>query len=737
MRVKRMVEVGADIHEVIGLAWADDVTFEAIEQKLGLSEANVIALMRANLKPGSFRAWRKRVSGRKTKHREPFKRMLFSDAEICASACARACLSQSQEGVNPGLDAAFQNRSGICVSCFEWADAGPSQSWTPLSQEIFCAAYTQAASDLGHRPMGELRLYFGFSMVVLLGLALAMFGLWQLSGIQQQVSKASALSDNVIRALEISNNLQAIRRAILRYDFDADESSFEEAAHRETVTVDLLQAAAKATLSSERLTIYRNVEEIVVAMRAKREELGVAVKKMLESRETYFRAGDILTRDVADLLESARANSVDPTIIQGSTDLQAYMFLARTSGLRFLASRDPKHLEAFKENIERVQAQIDLLGIVELPEDIHKHLDSAKASYLNYITMFNLTSTNLMKSDALYNGDVRKLAIESLDQTEKALNMLRQDFNLVQASTSARITDTINIQVIVGGGAFLLGSLLAFFMARGISNPLVRLCAAMKSLAAGQFNVVLPGLQSKDEIGDIARAVEAFKVKAEEKSRIEAENVRKQHEVEAERETRAAEARQRLSDEQSGVVRRLAEALQSLAAGNLNVQLHDGFSETYAQIRDNFNEAVDRLRDTIGAVASSTGTLVEGMTEISAASNDLARRTEQQAAGLEETAAALDEMTATVKKSAEGAAHARSISAEADLNANQGAEIVGETVSAMDAIANNAMSEEAAQLSGLISQFQIGHGAASGRARSDQKRGESQSFEARRAGNGR
>ena len=723
------------------------------------------------------------------------------------------------------------------------------------------------------------RLYFGFSMVVLLGLALAMFGLWQLSGIQQQVSKASALSDNVIRALEISNNLQAIRRAILRYDFDADESSFEEAAHRETVTVDLLQAAAKATLSSERLTIYRNVEEIVVAMRAKREELGVAVKKMLESRETYFRAGDILTRDVADLLESARANSVDPTIIQGSTDLQAYMFLARTSGLRFLASRDPKHLEAFKENIERVQAQIDLLGIVELPEDIHKHLDSAKASYLNYITMFNLTSTNLMKSDALYNGDVRKLAIESLDQTEKALNMLRQDFNLVQASTSARITDTINIQVIVGGGAFLLGSLLAFFMARGISNPLVRLCAAMKSLAAGQFNVVLPGLQSKDEIGDIARAVEAFKVKAEEKSRIEAENVRKQHEVEAERETRAAEARQRLSDEQSGVVRRLAEALQSLAAGNLNVQLHDGFSETYAQIRDNFNEAVDRLRDTIGAVASSTGTLVEGMTEISAASNDLARRTEQQAAGLEETAAALDEMTATVKKSAEGAAHARSISAEADLNANQGAEIVGETVSAMDAIAkssaqisqiigvideiafqtnllalnagveaaragdagrgfavvasevrglaqrsadaakeikglisasaaqvgqgvklvaqtgealkrivdqvkqinmvvadiavgakeqsigldeinrtvnqmdqmtqqnaamaeesnasSNAMSEEAAQLSGLISQFQIGHGAASGRARSDQKRGESQSFEARRAGNGR
>jgi uncharacterized protein (TIGR03643 family) len=52
----------------IGMAWADDVSFEQIKQKLDLSEADTIDLMRTHLKPGSFRAWRKRVSGRKTKH---------------------------------------------------------------------------------------------------------------------------------------------------------------------------------------------------------------------------------------------------------------------------------------------------------------------------------------------------------------------------------------------------------------------------------------------------------------------------------------------------------------------------------------------------------------------------------------------------------------------------------------------------------------------------------------------
>ena len=61
-------------NQVIRLAWADRVTFEDIEKKTGLNEAKVIKLMRSALKPSSFRLWRKRVSGRKTKHFKLFKR---------------------------------------------------------------------------------------------------------------------------------------------------------------------------------------------------------------------------------------------------------------------------------------------------------------------------------------------------------------------------------------------------------------------------------------------------------------------------------------------------------------------------------------------------------------------------------------------------------------------------------------------------------------------------------------
>jgi len=58
----------ADIERIIEMAWEDDVPFDAIEAQYGLKEQQVIELMRSHLKPSSFKMWRKRVTGRKTKH---------------------------------------------------------------------------------------------------------------------------------------------------------------------------------------------------------------------------------------------------------------------------------------------------------------------------------------------------------------------------------------------------------------------------------------------------------------------------------------------------------------------------------------------------------------------------------------------------------------------------------------------------------------------------------------------
>tara|TARA_S200000501_G_scaffold233911_2_gene219409 strand:+ start:2457 stop:2660 length:204 start_codon:yes stop_codon:yes gene_type:complete len=56
------------IDDIIELAWSDDVTFGDIKMQYGIDEKDVIKIMRENLKRRSFKLWRKRVSGRKSKH---------------------------------------------------------------------------------------------------------------------------------------------------------------------------------------------------------------------------------------------------------------------------------------------------------------------------------------------------------------------------------------------------------------------------------------------------------------------------------------------------------------------------------------------------------------------------------------------------------------------------------------------------------------------------------------------
>ena len=72
-----------DISAVIQMAWEDRTTFETIHERIGISESDVIKIMRSELKPDSFKLWRKRMKGRTTKHRAlRSPKMKFSDNAV-------------------------------------------------------------------------------------------------------------------------------------------------------------------------------------------------------------------------------------------------------------------------------------------------------------------------------------------------------------------------------------------------------------------------------------------------------------------------------------------------------------------------------------------------------------------------------------------------------------------------------------------------------------------------------
>ncbi len=248
----------------------------------------------------------------------------------------------------------------------------------------------------------------------------------------------------------------------------------------------------------------------------------------------------------------------------------------------------------------------------------------------------------------------------------------------VQQATWAMVGGGIVILLLVLGVLYVAALLL-------VRRPMEALLSSVEMLGRGDYESGVAGQDRQDETGTIAMALEGFRLALSEGRRNEAAAAEERRQAELVR-AEAEAARTARAAEQGKVVEAVGNGLARLSDGDLIFRLNDRFAPEYETLRSDFNVAMDKLQETMKAIAHNTHGVRSGAGEITQASDDLSRRTEQQAASLEETAAALDQITATVRKTAEGANEARNAAAAAKADAESSGEVVRETVSAMSGI---------------------------------------------------
>ena len=150
-------------------------------------------------------------------------------------------------------------------------------------------------------------------------------------------------------------------------------------------------------------------------------------------------------------------------------------------------------------------------------------------------------------------------------------------------------------------------------------------------------------------------------------------------------------------------VDQLASALQGLADGDLTQKLGMPFLPTLEKLRTDFNSAASKLRAAMEIVSQNAGAIAAASQEIRTASDDLSRRTEQQAASVEETAAALEEITTTVSDSSNRAQEAGQLVRKTKENAERSGLVVRQAVEAMGKI--EASASEIANIIGVIDEI--------------------------------
>ena len=262
---------------------------------------------------------------------------------------------------------------------------------------------------------------------------------------------------------------------------------------------------------------------------------------------------------------------------------------------------------------------------------------------------------------------------------------------------------------ILGLGA--LGIVAGFGLAvllttKTISGPIGRLNTVMRELAGGNSAVEVPGLGRKDEIGQMAHAVESFKQAAIESLRLGevAETARstvEQTRLATEQEKARNESmRAALADQQAKAVEALGAGLGRLAEGDLTATIATPFEGDLDQLRHAYNDTVTKfasivteLRETSGALKTATGEILSG-------ANDLAERTTKQAAAIEETSAAMEQLGTTVVENAKRAEQASNKAQTVSDTAALTGEVMTKSNAAMEQISSS--SAKISNIIGLI-----------------------------------
>jgi methyl-accepting chemotaxis protein len=233
--------------------------------------------------------------------------------------------------------------------------------------------------------------------------------------------------------------------------------------------------------------------------------------------------------------------------------------------------------------------------------------------------------------------------------------------------------------VVLGLAGFLLMTLI-----RGIANPLSAMTIVMRRLAAGDLNAKLEVDPRRDEVGQLAEAMVAFR-------------------------DQLAGAERAKAEQTNLIVGSIGSGLDALAQGDLTKRIDAELTGPFEKLKHDFNNAMEAVSATLSAVNASAQGITNGAADIREASDDLSHRTEQQAASLEETAAAMHEITETVRETAENAKRANQVVTETRTDADQSSEVVRKAVEAMHGIerSSSEISEIIAVIDGIAFQTNL------------------------------
>jgi methyl-accepting chemotaxis protein len=489
------------------------------------------------------------------------------------------------------------------------------------------------------------RIYVGFASLIVLGVAVAAVGSWGIDGLGKQTVRMTTITGNTRYTGTSLQNQELIARLLLRATIepaDALKTRFQEA--QASVRAALTEARAK-TLSATRKEIYQGVLDKLDPQAQSAEKSFDLGRKLVDGRKLLFSGGDAMTAATNRLVEGAKKTEMSDVITAGAT-LERAILLVRVANWRFLATKDAGGPATFRTNVANAQAALDAVAGLDVP-DLRPLIKGVHEALTVYRDAFEVTATAVIALNDLYESDQRPMVNAMQAELSKADASLAQDFSSAVVTATDVQSTTTDVQLAVAGLGLVVGLILAFFIGRSIAGPIFRMTGTMVKLAAGDHEIDIPGADNRDEIGDMARAVNVFKV-----NMIEAERLAAEQEAARTARSRRQDAMDQHTQTFGNSVTGIMTALGN-AAGNMR-KAADIMTEAASAVHQEASETADgagKSSADLTAVAAAVEEFTASVGEISrqvAVASEVASQAVQRAESSQATIRGLADSTARI-----------------------------------------------------------------------------------------
>ena len=441
-------------------------------------------------------------------------------------------------------------------------------------------------------------------LILLLLLVCSGVTIYGLETAKQYFADYRSLTVQTVSAAEVQTNMQSARIGVTGFILNGNRQAAGIVVENVTLAQENIQRildqiedpaiTARMEGAASQIRAYNQTFQSLLPMQERREEL---MGKMIALGEASSAALNGLMTGMQQEFNT------DGVFMAGQAMRQ--LMLAEIQATLFLSENGSKQVDAFADHISQLKEMMVGLDVIVSSTEGRQHVDTLTTAIPQYETLFSEVVGIILRRNATVSHRLDRMG----PQIANDLDQIKGDNAAQMREIGEAAFIAIDRSFIIGAGvsafALLAGIALSVLIGRGIARPIIGMTQAMTALAGGDKETEIPAQDRKDEVGQMAGAVQVFK-----ENMIRADELATQQAVEQQAREKRAQAIERMTQDFDAAV---AGVLAQVGAAT--AQLQSTASSMSATAEETNHQA--------GAVAAASEQAAANVQTVAAASEEL------------------------------------------------------------------------------------------------------------------